>query len=313
MKLHSMIFSHRTMALLFAIFIAVVSFAQEKEILIIGTMHTVPSIVKHSYRPLLKEAIKYSPDAILTEDILPEDTMSLHAHTPKLCFMADSALKARSVDEKVFNETLKKDLNAMSQSDFELLAHVFLTRKDRANYEYYDYLSKYGVKGSETPGRNESEDLVYPLAIKNNIRILYPIDDQQQSKAYNSAWAKGVRSGATNGDYDIYCSILKKSNRADIVHSLMGRLGKHTNSTKTLNRYYQTNSLRYAEHPNSDTELARQLWDDRNVRMANHVVHWMQATNYRKYILVVGAGHVISLKKALNLSYPDIKVKLLDE
>lgn len=32
-----------------------------------------------------------------------------------------------------------------------------------------------------------------------------------------------------------------------------------------------------------------------------------------KFILVVGAGHVISFKKALNESYPDIKVKLLYE
>ena len=32
--------------------------AQQKEILIIGTMHTVPSIVKHSYSPLLKNSVR---------------------------------------------------------------------------------------------------------------------------------------------------------------------------------------------------------------------------------------------------------------
>ena len=52
-------------------------FAQEKELLIIGTMHTVPSVVSHSYKPLLKYAKEYKPEAIFVEDISPEDTLSL--------------------------------------------------------------------------------------------------------------------------------------------------------------------------------------------------------------------------------------------
>jgi len=48
-----------------------------KELLIIGTMHEVPSIVSRSYRPLLKYAKKYQPEAIYTEDIRSNDTLSL--------------------------------------------------------------------------------------------------------------------------------------------------------------------------------------------------------------------------------------------
>ena len=50
-------------ALIVALFIQN-AVAQEKELLIIGTMHEVPSIVSHSYRPLLKYAKKYKPEAI---------------------------------------------------------------------------------------------------------------------------------------------------------------------------------------------------------------------------------------------------------
>ena len=60
--------------------------AQEKELLIIGTMHEVPSIVSHSYRPLLKYAKKYKPEAIFVEDIRPDDTLSLKNYIYLLLF-----------------------------------------------------------------------------------------------------------------------------------------------------------------------------------------------------------------------------------
>jgi len=50
--------------------------AQEKEVLFIGTMHTVPKIVKNSYKPLLKKALKYHPEAIYVESPLANDTIS---------------------------------------------------------------------------------------------------------------------------------------------------------------------------------------------------------------------------------------------
>ena len=65
---------------LFIIFPMICS-AQKKELLIIGTMHTVPNIVKNAYRPLLKYAIDYAPEAIYVEYIQARDTISLKNHT----------------------------------------------------------------------------------------------------------------------------------------------------------------------------------------------------------------------------------------
>ena len=49
---------------------------QPQEVLIIGTMHTVPKIVKKSYKPMLKFAKKYNPEAIFVESPMPNDTIS---------------------------------------------------------------------------------------------------------------------------------------------------------------------------------------------------------------------------------------------
>lgn len=57
--------------------------AQEKELLIIGTMHTVPKIVKNSYKPLLDHAAEYKPEAIYVEYIHPNDTLSMNVYTPR--------------------------------------------------------------------------------------------------------------------------------------------------------------------------------------------------------------------------------------
>lgn len=34
---------------------------KQQEVLIVGTMHTVPKVVKNSYKPMLKFAKKYQP------------------------------------------------------------------------------------------------------------------------------------------------------------------------------------------------------------------------------------------------------------
>ena len=115
------------------------AFAQDKELLIIGTMHEVPSIVSHSYRPLLQYAKRYGPEAIFTEDIRPDDTLSLRNFTPRFMHLADSPSRVNTIDEERFQNLRGKKLSDMDSSDFAFLADAYLQRRDRANYAYYDY------------------------------------------------------------------------------------------------------------------------------------------------------------------------------
>lgn len=89
-------------ALFIGILITMLCSAQEKELLIIGTMHTVPSIVKNSYKPLLKYVVKYEPEAIFVEYIHPDDTLSINAYTPTFLEKSDSLNQNYQFDEKYF-------------------------------------------------------------------------------------------------------------------------------------------------------------------------------------------------------------------
>ena len=90
--------------IMMAVLQAPTAYAQDKELLIIGTMHEVPSIVSRSYKPLLKYARNYMPEAIYTEDIRPNDTLSLKNFTPKFLSIADSLSRTETIDEERFQE-----------------------------------------------------------------------------------------------------------------------------------------------------------------------------------------------------------------
>ena len=51
-------------------------FGQQKEIVLVGTMHQVPKILKNSYKPLYKKSLAYKPDAIFVETAMPDDSLS---------------------------------------------------------------------------------------------------------------------------------------------------------------------------------------------------------------------------------------------
>lgn len=301
------------------IFVLIVSFlvqntiAQEKELLIIGTMHEVPSIVSHSYRPLLKYAKKYKPEAIFVEDIRPDDTLSLKNFTPRFLKIADSISHVNTLDEQRFNDLRSKNLADMDAADFEFLSEAYLQMRDRANYTYYGYLKTYGIAGPKKPLRKENGDLIFPLAILMGITELLPVDDHQTEPEYQRAWRSAMKASSGTDDGKILAKMIKKDSRSRVWPALWGRLGKHTNKPATLQRFYQMNSCRYVTKPNEYSQAVQQLWDARNHRIAENIADQMKAHPYHKGILIIGAGHVISVKEMLRQVYPELQVRLMYE
>ena len=285
--------------------------AQEKELLIIGTMHEVPSIVSHSYRPLLKYAKKYKPEAIFVEDIRPDDTLSLKNFTPRFLKFADSISRVSTFDEQRFNDLRKKKLVEMDANDFSFMSDAYLQKRDRANYTYYDYLKAYGIAGAKKPLRKENGDLIFPLAISMGITELLPVDDHQTEPEYQRAWRGAMKANSGTDDGKILAKMIKKDSRSRVWPALWGKLGKHTNKPSTLQRFYQMNSCRYVTKPNEYSQAVKQLWDKRNHRIAENIAEQMKANPYHKGILVIGAGHVISVKEMLKQVYPELQVRLM--
>lgn len=47
--------------------------------------------------------------------------------------------------------------------------------------------------------------------------------------------------------------------------------------------------------------------------MAENIAKHIITNHYQKHILIVGAGHVVSISKVLKEIYPSLKVILMDE
>ena len=107
--------------------------------------------------------------------------------------------------------------------------------------------------------------------------------------------------------------LIKTNNKQRILPSFFGNLGKYTNRTEVLQRYYLMNSFRFAPYVNEYTQAVAKYWDERNLQIALNISEQIKEKPYIKNILIVGAGHVISLQKALNVIYPDLQVKLMSE
>ena len=256
--------------------------AQEKELLIIGTMHTVPAIVKNSYKPLLNYAAKYEPEAIYVEYIHPDDTLSINVYTPKFLEKSNSLKQKYQIDEKYFIKIKDKKLADFTENDFSFLSYAYLLKRDKANYEYYKYLSLYGIGGVEKPLRNENDDLTFKLAAQMGITYLFPIDGHQSDEEYYKAWNNALRESENNGDIKILNKLIRKNKRGIVIASLLGKLGKYTNSPKTINRYYLINSFRFANHSNTYTDLVEEYWEQRNQRMAENIVAHIMTNPYKK-------------------------------
>jgi hypothetical protein len=120
-----------------------------------------------------------------------------------------------------------------------------------------------------------------------------------------------MRASEGTEDERILLKLLKNDTRSSIWPSLWGRLGNHTNKPATLKRFYKINSCRYVTEPNEYSQAVQQLWDGRNLRIATNIAEQIKGHSYRKSILIIGAGHVISVKEMLKQVYPELHVVLM--
>ena len=122
-----------------------------------------------------------------------------------------------------------------------------------------------------------------------------------------------MKASSGTGDDLILAKLIKKDSRSRVWPSLWGSLGKHTNKPATLQRFYLINSCRYVTKPNEYSQAVQRLWDERNYRIAENIAEQIKAHPYHKSILLIGAGHVISVKNMLKQVCPELQVKLMYE
>lgn len=137
------------------------------------------------------------------------------------------------------------------------------------------------------------------------------MDDHRSTEKYYKAWSQTRKAGEKNGDNKEGDRLIKKDYNRSILPALLGRLGKYTNSSASLHRKHLINSFRYVKSPTPYSDEATKYWDERNSRMAKNIASRMRDNSHLRSIVIVGAGHVIGLKEALEESCPELKVRLM--
>lgn len=284
---------------------------EPKEVLIIGTMHYVPNIVKNSYKPLLKRAKKYAPEAIYVETPQADDTLSMKNAYPKFLAQVDTLRQELELDLEEVAQAQCKPLNTMSREDFKLLNQYYSLQLDHANAAYYQYLYQHGLEGSPQPTQEEDGDLTAKLAIHLGLKKLRSMDNQWYRPDYHRAWAACNKADREDGEIKNLKKISSGLRRTEIIAGLMGRVGMYVNSPKIMTKYHITNSFRYRETECEPCSEGRELWDARNLQMARNIGHQIREHAETRNMVIVGAGHVIGLQEVLEREFPDITVRLL--
>lgn len=295
--------------------------AQNKtqEVLIIGSMHTVPKIVKKSYKPMLKFAKKYNPEAIFVESPMANDSISWNylkkgwsKNYQQFYKLSDSLQTNFNFNKNKYEILSKKALANLSTEEIDFLITASAYKRDNGNYELYQYLKKYGIKGAKKPTRHEDGDLTYKLALSKNLRVLN-MDDQQTNGLYHKAWNKCVKEGVDNGSNTAGTKINKKQYGSAKIPAILGKLGKHTNKRDALNRLHTMSSFNYVTEDTAGCLEGRKYWNERNIRMAKNIAKQVLESGKTKNLVIVGASHVIGLERELKENYPNLKVILMNE
>ncbi|MCR9290376.1 MAG: DUF5694 domain-containing protein [Bacteroidetes bacterium] len=284
---------------------------QQKEVLIIGTMHGVPKIVKNSYRPLLKKAKNYKPEAIFVEMSRAEDTLSLQKGQPWLISFADSIRQNTRFDENKISELQGKNLNELISEEFRLLSTYYYTNLDVANARYYKYLSKYGFEGRKKPSRAENQDLSFPLAAEMRLKIVHAMDFQQDRNEYSKTARQCYIESSKDQESKAINKTLKRNTIREYLSAIVGRLAYHNNAPKTIKVYHDINSMDFRKTDCEPCKKSQSYWNKRNQMMVRNIGNEIQKIDKIKNIVIVGAGHVYGMKAFFEKEYPDIKVKLL--
>lgn len=292
-------------------------FAQSKsapEVFIMGTMHDVPKIVKHSYKPLLKKAIAYQPDAIYVERSRPEDSLSLKNYESRWFLpLGDSLAQTFAEDPSRTLRLKETSISEMEADDFEYLKHYYAVHRDKANWHYYAMLHTYGLKGSKKPTRHENGDLTMKLGVAMDMNYIYAMDHQHETQLYTKLAKECRQASRQDGQIELLIKNNRREYNRAILPALFRGLGNYSNKVKTIKMYEVANKFLFRTTPCEPCTLGGEVWDRRNAGMAYNIGSQVLEHGHQKAIVIVGAGHVLGIRAELLKQFPDLKVTIMDE
>ena len=243
----------------------------QQEILIVGDMHQVPSIVKRAYKPMVKKILKYQPELIMAEYSKTGDTAAMGEWNSKF---KDAYLKKNDAYKYDLKEIklLEQTSNTLLDSlQFRQLQEYYLSIGDQGNHRMYGYFARHGATKKFKPYGNQNPDLTFQLMRKLDLKSVFGVDSHAGYKGYWPAWQRSLKAGSKEGQ-KAFKKTMRKDTWGTILAGASWSLGRYTNKPSTLDAYYRINSLRFEGFSGEDYNLQQKKWDDRNVNIAKNIL-----------------------------------------
>jgi hypothetical protein len=317
------------------------AFAQDIEIVLVGTTHQFKTkwLQNQNFEFLIQKWKDYKPDIICIESIPVWDTVSL-MQVRKSSLESAAQLKmeknivADNIDSLI---TYYKKLvqNKPDQlTNRSILANLLYARYDFWNAYYHWFTleqklqQKIGYDSSLIQTfaldsihkriyarhlSSEFGNMIFPLAQKLNHPYLYNIDDRADDKLFQSLTLPIAKRLLLNLKLFKALRIYRQLRKQTEAAEQEGRIMQHINSPE----FYQKISKLLDELPvrlvrSKKAAQYKNLWDNRNRRMAERIIGESQKAQAKKVIAFFGAAHLEFIKRELEKT-PAIKVTMLHE
>ncbi|MEM1218675.1 MAG: hypothetical protein AAGH79_07175 [Bacteroidota bacterium] len=314
--------------------------AQQTEILIVGTLHDVEPEQADNYHQLLEQIRPWKPTVICTEYRKPTDTVSLKAVFGDDIFdFQDSLAKTWKVNLKTLLSEIraaKAKVQTMDNLENRIqLAKLYHVHQDRGNafFQYYHICHQFQQLTKDQQEqwmlkepylerilnfekRNSYDEywlLAYPLAIEQNIDYLYPTDDQTDRDVYHQAWGKANEELADHPLTVEFQSLYDSLITISFGSLNQGTAGIRLNQLDVQEMLYRLEADFYPPGLSSSSDLRNYYWIKRNERMAKHVLQVAEQHPNQRIVVFYGGSHVPAIRRQLRalsdhriLTLPDL-------
>ena len=280
---------------------------QKKEVLLVGVIKN-PKLTKEPYRPLLKMAKAYQPQAIYVQSVPSFDTTSLRNAYGNFLDKSDSILSHSVFDMSHIAFLQNKKLKELKPYQHEKLSKFYYSNRSNANRLMHEYFAKNKMNKSKLVANDENTQLIFPLALEMDINYLYSIDDQSEKDEYAKRWKDCTAQSKLDKQDKKGKKILSKLNRGETFSSLFKRQAHFLNKQSTLKAYHTLYSFRYRTDPFSACTEGTQIWDRKNQKIADNIGQQVSQNNYIRNIIFLEPAHIIGVKAFLEATYPELKV-----
>lgn len=330
----------KSYALLFVFFVlsSFQGLAQQPEIVLVGVFHEIPESQKCNWEKPLKNLLRYKPDQIAVEYMMPEDPLSLNkAYGPTYRSWFDSVMLRWEGKKVNIKDSITRYLKLIQQSDkpfyrAKLWQYHYLNMDiGNADYQLFrimqvkdtwfntfdstGYAAKAFLKNLRKATKSmkltEFHNLVFPLATAMNMPTIHPTDDKSTYTYQSETFGRLAEALEQTPAYKKMEAMWQRYTITEEEQKKKCDAITFINRKEWLDTtdVAQVKIINETEHPDAkDFEV---IWYYRNKSIAKRINEAVIKSKAKRMAVFYGNMHIYPLK--MYLEEMGYKVKLLDD